>query len=271
MTRIGQVGVGQWGAKVLRALASRADVDIAWTAGRDWPEKLRRYGAETDGVVVAVPPSAQPLVAAACLGEGLPVFLEKPMALSIKAASALHEQAAWSGLPVVVDHVWLFHPLRDEIRCAFGVSDLASVETVSGGQGPHRDWGVPHPGLWDWAPHDVALVLDLIGAAPEHVRAEVTSGGPGYHLHMVVGGVPVSVFTGNRAERKTRLVTIATRSTGPKTFDMLAHPANPLDRALGVWLDAVAGSSWDSRVGTLLAMQVVETLARAEATLTGPP
>ena len=268
--RIGQVGLGQWGSKVLRALSSRPDVVVAWTAGRDWPEKLRRFGAGTDGVVVAVPPHAQPEVAAACLGEGLPVFLEKPLALSASAALDLHERAALSGLPVVVDHVWLFHPVLDEMRL---LGRPAAVDTVSGGPGPHRNWGVAHSGFWDWGTHDVALALDLVGGGVvRDVRAEVTPGPPGFRLHFDVGGVPVSVLTGNRAEVKSRLVTITPPDSSPVTFNLLASSANPppLDRALGVWLDAVGGSPWDLRVGTALAAQVVETLARAEATLTDP-
>ena len=269
--RIGQVGLGQWGSKVLRALSSRADVDIAWTAGRDWSKKLRRFGAGTDGVVVAVPPHAQSEIAVACLDAGLPVFLEKPLALSVSAALDIHERAALSGLPVVVDHVWLFHPMRDEMR-SLG-AELVAVDMVSGGPGPFRDWGIPHSGLWDWGAHDVALALDLVGGdSLRDVCAEVTPGGPGYRLRMVAGGVPVSVLTGNRAESKSRLVTVTPRNSPPKTFDLLARPASPapLDRALGVWLDAVGGAPWDPRVGTLLALQVVEVLVAA-ALLTGPP
>ncbi len=73
------------------------------------------------------------------------------------------------------------HPPSEEERAGWPASVIAPLETpfggaraiqsVGGAQGPFRP-GVPV--LWDWAPHDIAMCLDLVGETPSAVA------GPAY-------------------------------------------------------------------------------------------
>lgn len=291
MTRIAQIGLGNWGSRILKTLSRQPGVELVWTAGnRDWPDKLASNAAKTDGVVLAVPPTVQPMIALQCLREGLAVFLEKPLALNAIDAKRIHDEAAMRGLPVVVDHVWLFHPLWQEMkrRVAGRGEDFKYVEFWSGGNGPQRNWGVEHAALWDWGPHDVAMALDLMnGEPPNSVSAKntIASSSDGiYHLKLEYDRVEsgaIFVSTGNKREGRVRKVNVGTEH-GLWTFadNALIAPIStellhdidtrqPLDIALRVWLDAVNGAGWDDRVGTTLALKVVRILEEAAEKLSG--
>jgi predicted dehydrogenase len=58
---------------------------------------------EVDAVAIAVPPVLQPQVAAAAIAQGKHIFCEKPVALDVKRARSLLEQAAAAGVAAAVD------------------------------------------------------------------------------------------------------------------------------------------------------------------------
>ncbi|MDO8681360.1 MAG: Gfo/Idh/MocA family oxidoreductase [Acidobacteriota bacterium] len=270
MTRVGQIGLGAWGSRVLKTLATMPDVQIVWTASRgDWAHKLQQNAEKTDAVVICVPPDAQPVIAITVLEMGLSCFLEKPLALNIIEARRIHEAAAMRGLPVVVDHVWLFHPLFEWLKQELKEKQIITIECNSGDAGPVRGWPGEHAALWDWAGHDIAMVLDLNGPILDLQRAVLDKGI--YHLNFHGQHAPhVEIGTGNQRTAKMRHVTVRT-TTGAWTFDgttaLGVNDAPPLTKALTVWLQAVRGEAYDERVGTTLGLKVVQILEQAQEAL----
>lgn len=69
-----------------------------------------------DGAVVATPPEVTPALTLELLSLGLPVLCEKPMAVDVEAARAVHERAAACGLVVQVGFVNRFSPVIARVR-----------------------------------------------------------------------------------------------------------------------------------------------------------
>ena len=133
--RVGVIGCG-YGAQVLVpafradpravivAIAATSQVKAEKTAAElgiprafaDWQELL---SSETvDAVVVAVPPAAQSAIATMAMTRGLPVFAEKPLALSVAEARGLAQLASESRLANMID--FNFREI-DVIRTAHGI------------------------------------------------------------------------------------------------------------------------------------------------------
>ena len=284
MIRVGQIGLGSWGSKVLRTLTEdlRDEVTVRWTAGRlDWPTKLK---TEVDAVVVCVPPDAQPMIAKAVLEAGLSVFLEKPLALDALSAQQIHDAATMCGLPVLVDHVWLFHPMFERLKHETSGKVLRYVECVSGDVGPDQLWPTEHPALWDWGAHDVALALALGADLTGHCGVQRDFSG-NYRLQWK----KVHISAGNRRLKRYRQIRVNADDTlwvfdgaegqGTLRFappesgfivDGTIDRTPPLTKALKVWLAAVKGDAWDGRIGTALGLQAVSVLEQAQNALEKP-
>jgi predicted dehydrogenase len=125
-TRIGVVGAGLMGRKHVELLCQDPDCDIAGIADptprargyaeagglpyfADHRDLLRR--AKPDGVIVATPNTLHVPVAIDCVGAGVPVLVEKPIAESSQAAAALNEAARRAAVPVLVGHYRRYNPI----------------------------------------------------------------------------------------------------------------------------------------------------------------
>ena len=78
------------------AIAEKNGVPLAFG---NWRAML----PEVDAVAVAVPPHLQPEIAIAAMQAGKPVFVEKPLAVTLEHALAMQSAADSSGVPNVVD------------------------------------------------------------------------------------------------------------------------------------------------------------------------
>lgn len=127
----GDIGLGRH----LPALARSAAFDLAAVVDAREAARstaARRSGApayptladalvtQPDAVVVATPPEVTPLVAREAIALGLAVLCEKPMAVDVAAARAVHDAAVRSGALVQVGFTNRFSPLVAELRERIG-------------------------------------------------------------------------------------------------------------------------------------------------------
>lgn len=234
MVRLGLIGVGRWGRRfaetvVRRQMASpdaeitcfaRAgdgkDVVIAGATQHRWEELIDRRLC--DGLIVATPPDSHVAIASRAVSAGIPVLVEKPLALSADAFTPLLDAMNEAPrVPVVVDHVHLWAPayralkelLREEGR------EVTLVESTGCGVGPVRDYSSLH----DYGPHDLALCFDLVGAAGgyqlESARRIQTATGELFELQLHTRGTTLRITTGNGGTEKQRRLVV---HSPPRTF-----------------------------------------------------
>lgn len=184
--RIGVVGAGAWGANVvsacgrLGALAAVCDTDLAALDRArsrfdgvkifcDYDAMLKH--ARLDAVAIAVGAPLHAQLAHAAIGAGLDVFVEKPLALSVADAESVVEAARRAGCKVAVGHVLLYHPA---VRTMLHLIRQGAVGDVRHVRTRRLSWGrlrSQEDVWWSFAPHDVAVMLEIFGEVPVSVTS----------------------------------------------------------------------------------------------------
>jgi predicted dehydrogenase len=266
-------GEGKWGKNIVRTLEGLDGASVAWVAGSkdDWPGWLtsRRPGA----VAIATPASLHAAHAVRVLECGLPVFVEKPLALTVADAERIRDAAHAVRLPVVVDHIHLFNPAWRELKRRIAeLGPIREVESEAGQDGPFR---ADVTTLVDWGPHDVALALDLMGGPPARVSCADTPEG-NHRLVMTFGPVAWRAHFGSRFKAKTRRVIVRGAKAEAVWDDVaevkltiagapaLFQPASPLTAALAEFLSAVGGGPAPAS-GAVLGVEVARVLEACAA------
>ena len=247
--RLGLIGAGRWGARYISTIAAMDGVELAVIASdnpetprlapsgckvvRSWQAPLEE---DLDGLIIASPSKTQAALALAAINRGMPVLLQKPLALDVAGAEAIHELAMKKDCLVVVDQTQIFNPGYQELkRIARQITGPMRIRSAGGAWGP---FGRSTPVLWDWGPHDLAMCLDLAGTAPESCRAarktEITD--DGYHgelisIHLSFGAAGAADITiGNIMPGKTRILEVAQEGR-TLVFDDINSPKLTLRRA----------------------------------------
>jgi predicted dehydrogenase len=292
---LGLVGVGRWGKRILATLEGLPDVELialcsrgtARTAGAK-PERFDRWqdlisARACAGLIVATPPDVHVPIALKALEAGMAVMIEKPLALSLREASRLQERVkAREGCPaVVVDHVHLFAPAYERLKSLIR-SPIVAIRTRGCSSEPWR----PYSSLFDFAPHDLSMVLDLLGVLPDDTTSRVvfemtneTIDGPKLHqlfeIEMTFGSARVSCLVGNASSTKERYLEVSCENGDRLVYDdmqsvhkltlnekpIVVDAEKPLKNALAVFAAAVRGEL-DPRCGLDLAMKVQTVLER---------
>jgi predicted dehydrogenase len=182
--RVAVVGAGAWGRNHVRVMASLGALAGVVEVAAGPREHLReRYPGLTvwssldqvlpyvDGVVVATPSPSHASLAARVLLAGKGVLVEKPMTLHVAEAEALAELAREGGPPLMVGHLLLYQSAISELKVALDkglAGDVRRVHMERLNHGRVRD---TENVLWSLAPHDVAVLLHLMGGEPVEIQA----------------------------------------------------------------------------------------------------
>ena len=198
------VGTGVWGKNLVRnfhgvgALASVCDTDRQrWQAlAADYPG----VGFTTDlnevlddpairAVSVATPPATHGDIVARALGAGKDVFVEKPICLSASEARSLVDQADRGGQILMVGHLLWYHPAVQKLEELVRAGELGDIQYIYSNRVNlgriRREENI----LWSFAPHDVSVILGLVGEWPSSIHA---AGGD--FVHDGVADVTVSTL-----------------------------------------------------------------------------
>ncbi len=184
--KIGVVGCGYWGAKHIRSLlelgvcdvvACDSDASTLANARRAYPgiatagSLQELLEADVAGVIVATPISSHFDVARQCLISGKDVLVEKPLTMNLDQAEALVEIAERRRAVLMVGHTFLYHPAVEAVLnliTSGKLGDIFHVDTARLNLGLFQpDTNV----LWDLAPHDLSILLYLLGDGPVSISA----------------------------------------------------------------------------------------------------
>ena len=224
LTPVAVLGWGRWGRTVAAAIKATPGISIAAVISAKpdlkqdladsipvfptWREAIDR--AEAGGIVLAVPPAVQPAIAIDLIENRIPVMLEKPMAMTVEDAAAIENAARTYGFAGLVDHLHLYAPaFRALTEALAGTSGPRKIRTSAGARGPFRAGWSP---LWDWAGHDLAMVLSAVDSDPIDLRAgletEIVEDGKAYRNYRIDltfrDGTQAVLHVGNAFAGKTR-------------------------------------------------------------------
>jgi predicted dehydrogenase len=296
---LGLIGAGRWGARDIATLATLPGVRLARVASRnpataallpagcklggDWRALCR--DAAIDGVIVATPPALHAQMALEAMRAGKAVLIEKPLALSGAEARALRDEAARLGALVLVEHTHLYSEAYRELkRLGATLGALRRMDSEGGSSGPVRP---DVSALWDYGPHDLAMVLDLadaeIGSLRAWREARAPSGGEAVAIRLAfANGAEAAIRVSNVARAKVRRFSAAyergelvyddlapaklTLRTGAAASPVALEASLPLANAVLAFRDAIAAGR-RADPGLELGVRVVETIERCAAEL----
>ncbi len=180
-TRIAVVGAGAFGRNHIRVLSECAGAVLAGVADTD-PERAaamaKQYGGaafgshrelagKVDAAIVAAPTCVHAEIGCELLAAGIDVLVEKPIAAEREGAERLIEAAERHGRVLMVGHLERFNPAVAALKKAVRTPLFFEVHRLSLFSPRSLDIDV----VLDLMIHDLDIVLDLAGAAPEEVRA----------------------------------------------------------------------------------------------------
>jgi predicted dehydrogenase len=185
---VGIVGAGYWGPKHIRNFTELPGAHVAMVADlsearlsairNQYPDARTTTDFQellavpnVDAVVIATPVSTHADLAAAALCAGKHVLVEKPLAASTQDCQRLIRIAAERDRVLMVGHTFLYNPavlmLRDMVE-AGTLGDVYYAHTQRLNLGLfQRDINV----LWDLAPHDLSILMYVLGSAPVAIAA----------------------------------------------------------------------------------------------------
>ncbi len=178
--RVAVVGAGQFGLNHMRVVSQSERAELVGVCDLD-PERAGAAAARfscpaldvaqlpgrADAAIVAVPTIAHAAVGCQLLEAGLDVLVEKPIASDMAGAKRLVETARARGRILQVGHLERFNPAVAALRKAATLPLFFEVHRMSVFTPRSLDVDV----VLDLMIHDLDIVLDLAGEAPEEIRA----------------------------------------------------------------------------------------------------
>lgn len=126
---------------------------------------------QIDGVVIATPAETHLSLVMQALQAGKDVFVEKPLALTYEEGAELVRAAHTMQRILMVGHVLEYHPAIVTLRQLIAQGELGKIHYIYSNRlslgKVRREENI----LWSFAPHDVAIILRLIGSLPFEVVA----------------------------------------------------------------------------------------------------
>ena len=185
-TKVAVVGVGYWGKNLARNFAQLGALHAVCDGHAPTLEKIAAlhkpalvtasYDAVLSdpaiaGVVLATPAVHHFAHARAALLAGKDVFVEKPLALREEDGLALLELARERGRILMVGHVLEYHPAVKLLLDLVQRGELGALRYVYSNRLNLGKVRTEENILWSFAPHDISIILSLVGADPDVVTA----------------------------------------------------------------------------------------------------
>lgn len=311
--RIAVVGCGNWGRNLVRNFALLGTLDavvdtmvaraeaLATAHGvpaRDWLSVLR--DSNITAVALATPAEQHAGMALEALRFDKHVFVEKPLALTVKDGERVVAAADKAGRTVMVGHLLQFHPAFLKLKSIVQDGGLGRLLYIFSNRLNLGQIRREEDVLWSFAPHDLSMILSLAGEAPNQVEAHHSSYlhphiadlatvhlsfATGLHAHVfvswlnpfkeqklvVVGDAGMAVFNdGEPWERKLCLFphSVAWKNgmPAPNKADaepVLLKPCEPLADECNHFIECVRGST-QPRTHVDEGLSVLRVLAAAE-------
>jgi len=185
------IGAGRWGKNLARNFYQLGVLHTLCDANEKLLDNFPYEGVhftggfqsvlenqEIDKVAIAAPAFAHFKLAKEALLHGKDVFVEKPICMTVKEGEELVKLAKERGKILMVGHILHYHPAVKKLQEMLG--ELGCLQYIAS----HRmNLGAFRPeenALWNFAPHDISVILSLTGTLPKEVHctggAYVTKG-----------------------------------------------------------------------------------------------
>jgi predicted dehydrogenase/acetyltransferase-like isoleucine patch superfamily enzyme len=207
--RVAVVGCGYWGKNLVRVFAEfgalsglvdahQPTIDnlVAAHGGRALSLQAALADPETDAVAIAAPAALHHDLAKQALNAGKHVFVEKPLSLEVDEARELCELAERLDRRLMVGHLLQYHPAFLKLKELVRAGRLGRLQYLYSNRLNLGKIRREEDILWSFAPHDLSMILSLVGSEPREVSAV-----GGYYLHQTIADVTTTHLSFPGGER----------------------------------------------------------------------
>ena len=199
MLSIAVIGSGYWGKNLVRNYHQIGVLKLICDKNETLLEKFKEEYPDVEtcialndvisrddihGVVIATPAEMHFSFAREALLAGKHVYVEKPLVLEEKEGEELISLAEENNLVLMVGHLLQYHPAFVSLKELALNGDLGRINYIYSNRlnlgKIRREENI----LWSFAPHDISMILSLVGEEPEAV---VATGGN--YLHKKIADV----------------------------------------------------------------------------------
>ncbi len=246
---LGIIGIGKWGLRYVDTAARLwpdGTVTFKYRAGNTphdgrfdgpheyfdhWEDLV--FQPDIDGLVIASPATTHYQIAAVSLAHKIPVLIEKPATLSARDTDGLLRISSATKTTALVGHQHLFSPAFEAMRSLLLGHTITKIECAAGGPGPIRD---TCSALWDWAPHDLAMIFSLCPdfqsfAVENVVKNSSPTGAESWNFVLKSPSMSADIELSNDSTIKKRRLTVITADNLALTYDDRAPEKLTLDGA----------------------------------------
>lgn len=202
--KIAVIGNGYWGKNLVRNFFELGALHCVCESHPDLLAAVRnKYSsvqtcadftkvledASIQGVAIATPAVTHFDLAKQALLAGKDVFVEKPLSLTVPEGTKLVELAGNLGRVLMVGHILQYHPAVKKLKELIAAGTLGRVEYVYSNRLNMGKIRAEENILWSFAPHDLSVLLSLMGEEPRTISCE-----GGAYLSQEVADVTLSQF-----------------------------------------------------------------------------
>ena len=199
------IGGGYWGKNLIRnfnnlgALSQVCEVDASTRdqlrlkyPGVKFTDTVDQVLSDPDitGVAIATPAVTHGELVRRALVAGKDVFVEKPLCLSVNEGNQLVALAADKKRILMVGHLLWYHPAVLKLKQLVEDGELGRIQYIYSNRlnlgKIRREENI----LWSFAPHDISVILGLVGEMPNAISAQ-----GGNYLHDGIADVTVSLLS----------------------------------------------------------------------------
>jgi UDP-2-acetamido-3-amino-2,3-dideoxy-glucuronate N-acetyltransferase len=183
--QVAVVGAGYWGKNLVRNFHALNALETVCDLTDEVLDRVRQeYRVATtkdydavlgdslvDAVVIAAPAAQHYELALRALHAGKHVFVEKPLALHPREGKDLVELARERNLVLMVGHILAYHPAIIELKRLIREGHLGKIQYIYSSRLNLGKLRTEENILWSFAPHDISVILQMLGEAPVRVAA----------------------------------------------------------------------------------------------------
>jgi len=186
---IAVVGCGYWGPNLIRNFSALPQCIVRYVCDKDEKrlahmkqlyshvETTKEFGKivgdkEVDAVVIATPVHLHYELAKKSLEAGKHAFVEKPMTQTSAQGNELVQLAAKKKLILMVGHTFIYSAPVNRIHEIVKSGDIGEIQYISSRR---LNLGLFQKDInvaWDLAPHDISIILHLLGKPPVSVNCQ---------------------------------------------------------------------------------------------------
>jgi len=204
-SRVAVIGAGYWGKNLVRNFSNLQALSVVCDSDA---ENLRLLSAlyprcktvtthadvfqddSVQAVAIATPAETHGLLVREALLAGKDVFVEKPLCLSAEEGRSLVALARERGRILMVGHLLWYHPAVLKLKDLIERGELGRIQYIYSNRlnlgKIRREENI----LWSFAPHDISVIIGLLGEMPTSVLAQ-----GGNYLHEQIADTTVTLLS----------------------------------------------------------------------------